>query len=154
MEEYSLHPALVKDMKDIHGLLLKAADTGQLLPRSLSDLYNHTRDFLVLRDSIGIVAGCCALSIVWEDLAEVRSLFVLEELRGKGYGRALAEGCLETARQMGIRRVFTLTYRTGFFSRIGFKEVGKDVLPQKIWADCIHCPKFPDCDEVAMQRNV
>lgn len=145
---------MVRDMKEVHGLLLGAADAGQLLPRSLSDLYSHTRDFVIARDSSGAIAGCCALSIVWEDLAEIRSLLVRDTLRRKGCGRALTEACLDAAKAMGIRRVFTLTYRTDFFSAMGFVEVGKDVLPQKIWADCIHCPKFPDCDEVAMRRDV
>ena len=152
--KFTLHRALVRDMKEVHALLLGSAGAGELLPRSLSDLYSHTRDFTLLRDRNGTVAGCCALAIVWEDLAEVRSLFVRGDLRGQGCGSLLAEACLEDAKTMGIRRVFTLTFRTEFFSRLGFAEVGKDVLPQKIWADCIHCPKFPDCDEIAMQRDV
>lgn len=151
---YTLRNALVRDMKAVHGLLLGAAGAGQLLPRSLSDLYSHTRDFVVLLDADGELGGCCALSVVWEDLAEIRSLFVREDLRGQGLGRVLTETCLEAARDLGVHRVFTLTYRTDVFSRLGFVQVGKDVLPQKIWADCIHCPKFPDCDEVAMQRDV
>ena len=151
---YELHRALVGDVKGIHALLLAAAGSGQLLPRSLSDVYKHIRDFFVLHDGGGNVAGCCALAVVWEDLAEIRSLFLREELRGQGFGRVLVDACLEDARELGITRVFTLTYKTGFFNKIGFEEVGKDVLPQKIWADCIHCPKFPDCDEIAMQRDV
>lgn len=152
--EYELHRALAGDVKGIHALLLAAAGSGQLLPRSLADVYKHIRDFFVLHDSGGNVAGCCALAVIWEDLAEIRSLFLPEKLRGRGFGRALAEACLEDARELGISRVFTLTYKTGFFNKMGFAEVGKDVLPQKIWADCIHCPKFPDCDEIAMQRDV
>ncbi len=150
----TLESPLVRDMKEVHALLLGGSGAGQLLSRSLSDLYSHTRDFVVVRDGNGHVAGCCALSIVWEDLAEIRSLFVREDMRGHSMGRLLCEACLETARDMGIRKVFTLTYKTVFFSHMGFVEIGKDVLPQKIWAGCIHCPKFPDCDEVAMQRNV
>jgi N-acetylglutamate synthase and related acetyltransferases len=141
-------------MKEVHALLLGGSSAGQLLPRSLSDLYSHTRDFVIARDAEGRVAGCCALSIVWEDLAEIRSLFVREDVRGQGMGRLLCDACLTRARDFGIRKVFTLTYKTAFFVHMGFFEVGKDVLPQKIWADCIHCPKFPDCDEVAMQRDV
>jgi amino-acid N-acetyltransferase len=141
-------------MKDVHALLLESASAGELLPRSLSDLYSHTRDFILIKGKDGTVAGCCALSIVWEDLAEIRSLFVREDLRRSGWGRFLAGVCLENAGALGIRRVFTLTYRTDFFSNLGFVEVSKDKLPQKIWADCIHCPKFPDCDEIAMQRDV
>ena len=152
--EYELHRALVGDIKGIHALLLAASGSGQLLPRSLSDLYNHVRDFFVLHSPEGAVVGCCALAVVWEDLAEIRSLFLREDLRSRGYGRVLVDACLEDARELGIRRVFTLTYKTEFFSKMGFAEVGKDVLPQKIWADCIHCPKFPDCDEIAMQRDI
>ena len=152
--EHSLRKALTTDIKDIHALLLAAASSGQLLPRSLSDLYGHTRDFYVLHNPAGELVGCCALSLIWEDLAEIRSLFVHEDLRDKGYGRILVEACLDDARSLGIHRVFTLTYKTGFFAKLDFGIVGKDVLPQKIWADCIHCPKFPDCDEIAMQRSV
>lgn len=150
----ALESPLVRDMKEVHALLLGASGTGQLLPRSLSDLYSHTRDFVIARDAEGRIAGCCALSLVWEDLAEIRSLFVREDMRGRMTGRILCDACLANARTLGIRRVFTLTYKTIFFSHLGFVEVGKDVLPQKIWADCIHCPKFPDCDEVAMRRDV
>ncbi len=152
--EYLLQSALLKDMKEVHALLLASASEGELLPRSLSDLYSHTRDFFLLKDPKGAVAGCCALSIVWEDLAEIRSLFVRQDLRRLGHGRLLVEACLESARAFGVRRVFTLTYRPDFFGALGFIEIGKDKLPQKIWADCIHCPKFPDCDEIALQRDV
>lgn len=150
----TLSAPLIRDMKEVHALLLGGASAGQLLPRSLSDLYSHTRDFVIARDENGHVAGCCALSIVWEDLAEIRSLFVREDLRGRNIGRLLCEASLDAARAFGIRSVFTLTYKTAFFAHLGFVEVGKDVLPQKIWADCIHCPKFPDCDEIAMRRDV
>ncbi len=147
-----IRKASVTDVKGIHAALMQGATAALLLPRSLSQLYAHCRDFHVLEDDNGIV-GCCALSIVWEDLAEVRSLFLHERLRGRGLGRELVEVCLEESKILGIRRVFTLTYQTGFFSHLGFAAVSKDVLPQKIWADCIHCPKFPDCDEVAMLRT-
>jgi amino-acid N-acetyltransferase len=143
--------ARVADIKYIHALLLTAADKGRLLPRSLADLYRHTRDFYVLKEQDGLVVGCCALSVVWEDLAEIRSLYVREEARRRGSGSLLAEACMKEARDMGVARLFTLTYETGFFARLGFNTTDKDVLPQKIWADCVHCPKFPDdCDETAM----
>ncbi|MDL2266441.1 N-acetyltransferase [Desulfovibrio sp. OttesenSCG-928-G15] len=149
---FSTQRARVSDMKEVHGFLLEISSTGVILPRSLSDLYSHTRDFFLLRDSEGHLVGCCALSIVWEDMAEVRSLLVHERYRRQGCGGLLVNACIDDAKAMGIHRVFTLTYKTGFFASLGFKEVGKDILPQKIWADCVHCPKFPDCDEVAMQR--
>jgi len=152
--KYTLHTALVKDMKDIHALLLGSAAAGEMLPRSLSNLYSHTRDFILIKDTEGKVAGCCALAMIWEDLAEIRSLFVRQDLRRKGWGRRLAEACLESARSYGIRRVFTLTYQVSFFATLDFAEISKDTLSQKIWVDCIHCPKFPDCDEIAMQRHI
>lgn len=146
--------AKVPDIKDLHAFLLGDAPANRLLPRSLSDLYSHTRDFYILRDEKGALVGCCALSLVWENLAEIRSLLIAESLRGKGYGKILVTACVQAAKELGITRLFTLTYENVFFNKLGFIEVGKDVLPQKIWADCIHCPKFPDCDEIAMQRDI
>jgi len=122
-----------------------------LLPRSYSDLYSHLRDYYVIaRDQGPGIFGCCALSIVWENLAEVRSLAIVSDLRGQGWGRKLVESCLSEAITLGIYSVFTLTYQVAFFARLGFVEISKDVLPQKVWADCLRCPKFPDCDETAM----
>lgn len=154
MTRQSIHPAVVTDMTQVHALLLDAAQSGLLLPRPLSDLYSHTRDFLVLKNGGGTVVGCCALSIVWENIAEIRSLFVNESLRGQGCGRLLVDACLDVAREHSISRIFTLTYQTDFFRALDFAEIGKDTLPHKIWADCIHCPKFPDCDEIAMERLI
>ncbi|MDR2161402.1 MAG: N-acetyltransferase [Desulfovibrio sp.] len=149
-----LHRATVSDIKGIHAILLKGAEEGQLLPRSLSDLYNRTRDFYVLKDGGEQIVGCCALAIVWEDLAEIRSLYVDTSIRRLGLGRLLAQACFDDAVRFGLRRIFTLTYQSDFFAALGFQEVDKDCLPQKIWADCIHCPKYPNCDETAMQRTL
>lgn len=149
---FTLHAPLVGDMKDVHALLMGVTEAGVILPRSLSDLYGHVRDFVLIRDEGGRLAGCCALAIIWEDIAEVRSLVVKPEYRRLGCGKMLVEACINNALAMGVRRVFTLTYQTEFFATLGFTEVGKDILPHKIWADCVHCPKFPDCDEIAMLR--
>lgn len=147
--------ARIQDVRVIHALLMDCSRQGLLLPRSFSQLYSHLRDFFVLarHDREGIL-GCCALSIAWEDLAEVRSLAIVPELRGHGWGRRLVEACLSDAITLGIYRVFTLTYQTQFFSHLGFEVVSKDNLPQKVWADCLHCPKFPDCDEIAMAMDM
>ena len=150
-ENFYLRKATVRDVKPIHAMLLQTAAEGLLLPRALNQLYNHLRDFHVLDacDGSGL-AGCCALSVTWEDLAEIRSLVVNVSLRGQGYGRMLARVCMDEGAALGIGRVFTLTYQVEFFGTLGFGEVSKDQLPQKVWADCIHCPKFPECDEHAM----
>ena len=150
-KDLRLRKAAMADVKAVHQLLLKTASEGLLLPRPLGDLYKCVREFYVLEDAASAeVLGCCALSIAWEDLAEIRSLVVHEKLRGGGWGAKLVQACLEEASGLGLSRIFTLTYQDGFFAKLGFVEVKKDVLPNKIWADCIHCPKFPDCDEIAM----
>ncbi len=152
--KHIVRKASASDVKPIHAALLRAASAGLMLSRSLSQLYSHIRDFMVLEDGDGKMLGFCALAVMWENIGEIRSLFVHENLRGNGYGRVLVEACLEEARVLGISQVFTLTYQTGFFAGLDFEVVAMDTLPQKIWADCIHCPKFPDCDETAMMRRV
>jgi amino-acid N-acetyltransferase len=153
MERHQIRKARVQDVKAIHKLLMTCAGGGLLLPRSYNQLYSHLRDFYVLAPverGHGDIMGCCALSISWEDLAEVRSLAVDESMQGRGWGRKLVEACLSEAVTLGLFRVFTLTYQVRFFQHLGFAEVNKEVLPQKVWADCLNCPKFPECDEIAM----
>lgn len=144
-----IRKARLTDVKAIHGLVNAYALEGQLLPRSLTELYECVRDFFVW-DEDGRIIGVCGLHVAWEDLAEVRSLAVDSSSKGRGIGRALVERCLEEARELAIPRIFALTYQERFFSNLGFVEVDKQTLPQKIWADCLKCVKFPDCDETAM----
>lgn len=154
--EPALRKAAIRDVKPIHRLLYQNADRGLLLARSLSELYDHLRDFYVLDDESveDRVVGVCALGVCWEDLAEIRSLAVADDCRGRGYGRLLVGACLEEARELGVHRVFALTYVEAFFGKLGFAEVEKAVLPHKVWADCLKCAKFPDCDETAMMRDL
>ncbi len=141
--------AILEDASEIHKLINLYAKKGSLLPRSLAEIYESIRDFFVVAGEDGIVATA-ALKIVWRDLAEIRSLAVLESHKGKGIGKALVEACLKEARGIGVKRVFVLTNIPDYFSSMGFALVDKKRLPQKVWFDCIRCPKFPDCDEVAM----
>lgn len=146
-----IRKASVHDVKEIHGLLSQHAEHGELLPRPLSDLYEHIRDFSIFQeDAGGVLVGTCALHVCWEDLAEIRSLAVRQDHWRQGIGSALVACTLAEARSIGIKRVFTLTYKPDFFAMHGFEVVDKALLPQKIWADCIKCVKFPDCDETAM----
>ncbi len=146
-----MRKARIGDVKAIHGILMECSKQDLLLPRSYSDLYSHLRDYFVVAEDIGAnIYGCCALSIVWENLAEIRSLAIVPEIRNMGWGGKLVESCLSEALTLGIYKVFTLTYQKTFFARQGFREITKDILPQKVWADCLNCPKFPDCDEIAM----
>lgn len=143
-----IRKATLEDTRAIHGLLLGFARDGLLLPRSLAEIYESIRDFHVEEED-GRVIGVAALSLYWEDLAEVRSLAVHADYAGRGIGRELVVACLDEARQLGIERVFALTYQPGFFGKLGFAAIDKSELPQKIWRDCMKCAKFPDCDELA-----
>lgn len=146
-----LRKARTSDVRIIQEILNHYASQGKLLPRSLSELYTHLRDtFVWVDEETGQVVGCCSLHIVWEELAEVRSLAVREDHRKLGIGRLLVEACLQEAKQLEISRVFVLTYEIDFFEHMGFSQVDKNIFPQKIWADCLHCPKFPECDETAL----
>ena len=141
--------ARIPDARAIHQLLLIYAKDGQLLGRSLADIYETIRDFYVYEED-GQVLGVGALEICWEDLAEVRSLAVAPGQQGKGIGRQIVQSCLDEARALGIKRVFALTYKPEFFKRLGFCDIEKAELPQKIWGACLKCVKFPDCDEIAL----
>ena len=145
-----IRKAKISDVRSIHVLLMHFADHGLLLPRSLSEIYDHLRDYTVIETSGDNIVGVVALNICWEDLAEVKSLAVSEDYQEQGIGRQLVEHCLSEAVVLGVYRVFTLTYQPKFFEKLGFKLVDKSSLPHKIWADCIKCPKFPDCDEIAL----
>lgn len=144
-----LRRAKLSDIGRIHQLISQNAQKNLMLPRALSELYEHLRDYQVAIEN-GNVVGVCGLSICWEDLAEIRSLAVEEGFRNKGIGKMLVESCLKEARELGIKRVFALTNAPNFFLKLGFEEIKKEELPHKIWADCVKCPKFPKCDEVAL----
>lgn len=151
-----LRKARIEDVKAIHGLLMHTDEHDALvLPRSFSQLYSHLRDFYVAVDDEDNVIGCCALNIIWDNLAEIRSLVVLPQHRGKQLGRKLVETCLSEAVTLGIYKVYTLTEETSFFAHLGFVEEDINALNQKIFIDCLNCPRFPDhCNEVAMIMNL
>ncbi|MBN2645875.1 MAG: N-acetyltransferase [Desulfuromonadaceae bacterium] len=144
-----IRKARIADAQAIHKLLSEYAGEGKMLSRSLPEIYQVIRSFYVYEEQ-GVVVGIVSLQVWWADLAEVRSLAVSSSQSGKGCGRQLVQACLEEARELGISRVFALTYQQDFFSRLGFSVIEKSELPQKIWGDCVKCPKFPDCDEIAM----
>lgn len=148
-----LRKASIRDIRKIHAIINGSAASGEMLQRSLGELYDNMRDYYVYEER-GEVVGTCALHICWEDLAEVRSLCVVESSRKKGVGRMLVGACINEARGLGILRIFALTYQDVFFGKCGFRVVDKKELPQKIWSDCIRCPKFPECDEIAMTAEI
>ena len=148
--------ARMGDIKKIHKLLQYFAEKDLLLGRSLSSLYDQLKDFSVYvekaeddQDQEKLV-GVCAFHICWENLAEIRSLAVIDEFHRKGIGRQLVSKALAEADSYGITKVFTLTYQPEFFRKIGFRDIDKSELPHKVWSDCIQCSKFPDCNEEAL----
>ncbi len=146
-----LRKARISEVSLIHRLINSCAERGEMLPRSLAELYDNMRDYFVYEHpETGEIGGACSLHICWEDLAEIRSLCVVEHLRRLGVGADLVRACMEEAKQFAVEELFVLTYRREFFGQFGFEEVEKTRLPQKIWTDCVKCPKFPLCDEVAM----
>jgi amino-acid N-acetyltransferase len=148
-----IRKAIIADVREIHRLLIDYARDGLLLSRSLAELYESLRDFYVFEID-GKVVGASALNICWENLAELRSLAVHPDYNGRGVGRELVLACLDEARQIGIRKVFALTYKQVFFEKLGFGVIEKSQLPHKIWGDCMKCAKFPDCDEIALSIDL
>jgi amino-acid N-acetyltransferase len=148
-----IRKAKVKDIKQIQALINVFAEKDLMLPRSLNELYENIRDFWVFEDKSKI-AGCAAMHISWDDLAEIKSLAVARNKQGKGIGRSLVNSCLKEAKELGARKVFVLTYKPDFFKGFGFKRVKHASLPHKIWVECIRCPKFPNCQEIALLKSL
>lgn len=144
-----IRKAKISDVKVIQSLVNHYADSGQMLPRTLNELYEDLRDFHVYEQN-GSLIGVCALHVSWDGLAEIRSLAVRKDRIKSGIGTALVRQCLAEAAELQAERVFVLTYQEDFFKKLGFTAVDKKELPHKIWTDCLNCVKFPDCDESAL----
>ena len=145
----TLRKARTSDALAMQRLINGFADKGAMLHRSLSELYENIRDFFVIEDA-GQVIGCAGLHVSWMDLAELKSLAVAEQAQGRGFGKRLIQACVEEAEDIGLSRVFALTYVPALFTKAGFQEVDKAMLPRKVWTECVYCPKFPDCGEIAV----
>jgi len=148
-----IRKANIKDIKQIQALINFFAKKNIMLPRSLNELYENIRDFWVVQEK-GVVTGCCALHISWDDLAEIKALAVKKQQQRQGLGRQLVAACTSEAKELGAKKVFVLTYRPEYFRKFGFKRIKHSSLPHKIWAECINCPKFPSCQEVAMVKKL
>jgi amino-acid N-acetyltransferase len=148
-----IRKAYISDVPDIQKLIGYFAKQDLMLPRSLIDLYENIRDYFVAINGKKII-GCCALHICWENLAEVKALAVDKEEQGRGIGKRLVKEAIKEAKRLKAKKVFCLTYVPKFFGRFGFKNINRKLLPHKIWAECLQCPKFPDCDEIAMMLKI
>lgn len=142
--------ARVTDAGEIQRLITVFADRDEMLHRPLGEIYENIRDFYVAEDEAGEIVACGGLHVCWSHLAEVKSLAVDESQQRRGYGRRIVLACIDEARELGLRTAFALTYRPEFFTRLGFRIVDKATLPHKVWNECIRCPKFPGCGEVAV----
>jgi len=145
----SVEKATISDVPQMHQLINYFADKGEMLARSLSEIYENIRDYFIVRQGERVIA-CVALHISWADLAEIKSVAVAEDSQEQGIGAQLVEACLKEARELGIPTVFCLTYKPAFFEKLGFSQLDKMELPHKVWGECYRCPKFPNCDEVAL----
>lgn len=149
MSELTVHRATLSDVEDMHRLINFFAGKELMLSKSRNHLYQHIRDFFVARKD-GEFAGCGALHVLWGDLGEIRSLAVDKRFQGNGVGRQIVKALLQDATSLDLPRVFALTYQDTFFERLGFIRVEKETMPRKVWGECIDCPKFPNCDEIAV----
>ena len=141
--------ATISDAKAICSLISDYAEQDKMLFRSMADIYENLQSFIVAENE-GEIVGCCALQIIWSDLAEIKSLAVDKAHKGKGVGREIVISAIEQAQKIGISRIFALTLEPEFFLKMGFKAVDKDTLPMKVWSDCAKCPKQDNCDETAV----
>jgi amino-acid N-acetyltransferase len=149
----SFRKAKMQDVEQLYQLINNFAENGLMLPRPRNMLYEALREFTVIEAERDLV-GAGALHVTWDNLAEIRALAIKSEYQGCGFGKQLIGQLLEDSLQLGITRVFALTYQSEFFKRCGFREVTKEELPHKVWKECINCPKFPNCDEVAVVREL
>lgn len=153
-----IRKARISEANAIRNLINEYAHRGLLLPLSLSEIYDRIRDFFVYGEETDegtfTILGICALRLVWEDLAEIRSLAVTEDYWKQGIGSRLVEVCLKEAADLEVKKVFCLTYKRDFFSSLGFMQIDKSQLPHKIWSDCLKCTKFPECEEIAMMYEI
>ena len=153
MQSMEVRSAKIDDAKAIYSLINSYAERDKMLFRSMADIYENLQTFTVVELN-GSVVGCCSLQVIWSDLAEIKSLAVDEKNTGAGAGKMLVTAATEQAHQLGLTRIFALTLYPDFFTKLGFKIIGKDTLPMKVWSDCAKCPKQQNCDEIAVIKTI
>lgn len=141
--------AVLGDVDQIFELVNHYAKEGLMLPRTKDSLVLNLQSIFVAEEGHEIL-GIASLAILGHDLAEIRSLGVKEAAKGRGIGKVLVKRIVEETELIGIPKLISLTYQVEFFEKCGFEIISKAEMPQKVWTDCIHCPKFPSCDEIAM----
>ena len=145
--------AKISDVEAIYSLVNDYAEQDRMLFRPVADIYKNLQAFIVAEEG-GKILGCCALEVIWSDLAEIKSLAVDEGHKNKGVGKSLVAAAVQQAGELGLPKVFALTMDAGFFEKLGFESIEKDKLPMKVWSDCARCPKQQHCDETAVIKSV
>lgn len=149
----SIERATISDAPIMHEIITVFADRDEMLHRPMNEVYENLRDFWVARSN-GELIGCVSLHLLWGDLAEIKSLAVREDRQSKGVGAALVRACLDDARSIGLPRVFALTYKPGFFEKLGFTQADVMAFPRKVWGECYRCPKFLNCTEISVSIDL
>jgi len=150
---FEIRNAKLREASEIASLISSYSSKNLMLSRTAESVVEEIRNFIVAEYK-GKIAGCCAVSFFTEDLAEIRSVAVDRQYKGKGIGSGLISKAEEILRDEGIKNAFVLTYVDDFFSRLGYIKVDKSKFPQKIWRDCLSCPKITQCDEIAMEKSL
>src|SRR5699024_1365478 len=140
MNQISIRPARPADVREIAHVVQPLVDQRILLGKALVDLYGQVQGFLVAVDAAGTVVGCGALHVMWEDLAEIRTLAVLPQWLGRGVGSQLVQALLDRAREMGLRRIFCLTFEVDFFTRHGFRQIEGTPVDADVYAELLRSP--------------
>ncbi len=152
--KYSTRKATLRDAHHIHRLILVPSKRGEVLYRPYSEICEFIRDFSVVENSRGSIVGVGSLHVWWDDLGEIRTLVVKSRYRKKGIGKAIVRFLIDEAKFLGLKRVFALTRIGKLFQNMGFRAIDKSLLPQKVWVDCIKCPRFMNCDEEAFVLDI
>ncbi|UFJ39420.1 N-acetyltransferase [Brevibacillus humidisoli] len=149
----TIRHAMTSDVDQMLMIVNQYAQQGLMLPRTKISILENLQSFIIAYDGQNVI-GVAGLHILWDDLAEIRSLAIAESAKGLGVGKRLVLSLVGECERLGIRRALALTYQKDFFEKCGFHVVAKESLPQKVWKDCINCSKLPFCDEIAMIREL
>jgi len=145
--------ATFDDVEAIYALVSDYATDGVMLARSRNTLYETLRDMVIAENDEGEIVGIGGLHLIWDRLAEIRTMAVSPKMTRQGIGAEIVTRLIDEGKALGVEKFFTLTYKPGFFQTLGFRTITKEELPHKVWKECIDCPKFPNCDEIAMIRE-
>ena len=150
---FPIRKARVSDVENLLELVNGFAAQNLMLPRGPQYIFENIRDYAVIVDDRRIVA-CGSLHVLWNDMAEIRSMAIHPDYQKRGLGRRLADFLTEEAKQLRIKSIFTFTLSEDFFARLGFTRKLRDELPPKVWGECSRCPKYFKCDEVGMVLEI